>query len=97
MSNLQHQRIGELCQELRLGALPSLYGSIAQSAAKRTDGKVGSLFLRRWSRISMVSANSRPATSRPRCRQLCGASPQSKEMRMKAAGAALSGCHLWRN
>ncbi|MGB0087040.1 MAG: IS21-like element helper ATPase IstB [Rhodomicrobiaceae bacterium] len=35
MSDLQHQRIEDLCQELRLGALASLYGPIAQSAAKR--------------------------------------------------------------
>jgi DNA replication protein DnaC len=37
MSNLQHQRIEELCQELRLAALPGLYGPIAQGAAKKKD------------------------------------------------------------
>ena len=33
MSELQHQRIVELCQELRLSAVPNLYSGIAQSAA----------------------------------------------------------------
>jgi DNA replication protein DnaC len=33
MSDLQHQRIVELCQELRLSTLPNLYSGIAQSAA----------------------------------------------------------------
>ena len=33
MSDLQHQRIAELCQELRLAAIPDLYSGIAQSAA----------------------------------------------------------------
>ena len=37
MSDLQHQRIETLCQELRLGALASLYGPIAQDAAKRKN------------------------------------------------------------
>jgi DNA replication protein DnaC len=37
MSDLQHQRIEDLCQELRLAALPGLYGPIAQNAAKRKD------------------------------------------------------------
>jgi DNA replication protein DnaC len=37
MSDLQHQRIEALCQELRLGALPGLYGPIAQNAAKKKD------------------------------------------------------------
>jgi DNA replication protein DnaC len=37
MSSLQHDRIGELCQELRLSAMPDLYGPIAQSAAKKKD------------------------------------------------------------
>lgn len=37
MSDLQHQRIEELCQELSLGALAGLYGPIAQGAAKRKD------------------------------------------------------------
>jgi DNA replication protein DnaC len=37
MSSLQHDRIGELCRELRLSAMPDLYGPIAQSAAKRKD------------------------------------------------------------
>ena len=35
MSDLQHQRIVELCQELRLSALPNLYSGIAQSAAAK--------------------------------------------------------------
>jgi DNA replication protein DnaC len=33
----EHQRIDELCQELRLGALASLYGPIAQDAARRKN------------------------------------------------------------
>jgi len=37
MSTLQHERITALAQELRLTALPDLYGPIAQSAAKRKD------------------------------------------------------------
>ncbi len=37
MSNLQHERIEALAQELRLTALPDLYGPIAQNAAKRKD------------------------------------------------------------
>lgn len=37
MSNLQHDRITELCRELRLGATPDLYGAIAQNAAKKKD------------------------------------------------------------
>ena len=35
MSDLQHQRIAELCQELRLSAVPNLYSGIAQSAAAK--------------------------------------------------------------
>jgi DNA replication protein DnaC len=35
MSDLQHQRIAELCQELRLSAVPDLYSGIAQSAAAK--------------------------------------------------------------
>ena len=37
MSALQHERITTLAQELRLQALPDLYGAVAQSAAKRKD------------------------------------------------------------
>lgn len=37
MSTLQHERITALAQELRLQALPDLYGPVAQSAAKRKD------------------------------------------------------------
>ena len=37
MSTLQHERITALAQELRLTALPELYGPIAQNAAKRKD------------------------------------------------------------
>jgi DNA replication protein DnaC len=37
MSDLQHQRIAALAQELKLSSLPDLYGPIAQSAAKRKD------------------------------------------------------------
>ena len=37
MSTLQHERIKTLAQELRLQALPELYGAVAQSAAKRKD------------------------------------------------------------
>ena len=35
MSDLQHQRILELCQELRLSAMPNLYPGVAQSAAAK--------------------------------------------------------------
>jgi len=35
MSDLQHARIAELCGELRLGAVPDLYGATAQAAAAR--------------------------------------------------------------
>jgi DNA replication protein DnaC len=35
MSELQHARIAELCGELRLGAMPDLYGVTAQAAAAR--------------------------------------------------------------
>jgi DNA replication protein DnaC len=35
MRELQHQRIVELCQELRLSAVPNLYSGIAQSAAAK--------------------------------------------------------------
>ena len=35
MNDLQYQRIGELCQELRLSAVPNLYSGIAQSAAAK--------------------------------------------------------------
>ena len=37
MNNLQHERIMVLAQDLRLTALPDLYGGIAQSAANRKD------------------------------------------------------------
>ena len=36
MSALQHQRLSELCRELRLSAVPDLYATIAQSAAAKT-------------------------------------------------------------
>lgn len=35
MSALQHQRINDLCQELRLTAIPDLYPSIAQAAVAK--------------------------------------------------------------
>ena len=35
MSALQHQRIHDLCQELRLTAIPDLYSGIAQAAAAK--------------------------------------------------------------
>ncbi len=35
MTSIQHARIGELCAELRLTALPEIYGAIAQSAAAK--------------------------------------------------------------
>lgn len=35
MSDLQHQRIAELCQELRLSAVPILYPGVAQAAAAK--------------------------------------------------------------
>jgi len=37
MSDLQHERISVLAQDLRLTALPDLYGPIAQNAATKTD------------------------------------------------------------
>ncbi|NOT72544.1 MAG: AAA family ATPase [Hyphomicrobium sp.] len=37
MSNLQHERISTLASELRLTALPDLYGPIAQNAAVKKD------------------------------------------------------------
>jgi DNA replication protein DnaC len=37
MSTLQHDRIRTLAVELRLTALPDIYGAIAQAAAKRKD------------------------------------------------------------
>ena len=37
MSSLQHERIATLATELRLSALPDLYGPIAQDAARRKD------------------------------------------------------------
>jgi hypothetical protein len=38
---MQHERITALAQELRLQALPDLYGAVAQSAAKRKDASYG--------------------------------------------------------
>ena len=35
MSDLQHQRLMDLCAELRLSAVPGLYGSLAQSAVAK--------------------------------------------------------------
>ena len=37
MSTLQHDRIKALAAELRLIALPDIYGAIAQAAAKKKD------------------------------------------------------------
>ena len=37
MNNLQHERISVLAQDLRLTALPDLYGGIAQDAANKKD------------------------------------------------------------
>ena len=37
MSMLQHDRIKALAAELRLTALPDIYGAIAQAAAKKKD------------------------------------------------------------
>ena len=37
MNNLQHERISVLAQDLRLTALPDLYGGIAQNAANKKD------------------------------------------------------------
>jgi hypothetical protein len=36
LARLQHQRLGELCRELRLSAVPDLYSAIAQRAAAQT-------------------------------------------------------------
>jgi len=35
MSDLQHERIAALCQELRLTAMPNLHSAAAQSAATK--------------------------------------------------------------
>ena len=35
MSDLQHARIAELCAELRLSAVPELYGALAQAAVAK--------------------------------------------------------------
>jgi hypothetical protein len=40
MNNLQHERITVLAQDLRLTALPDLYGEIAQNAANKKDVKL---------------------------------------------------------
>lgn len=37
MTTLQHDRIAMLCAELRLTAMPDLYGAIAQGSAKKKD------------------------------------------------------------
>ena len=37
MTSLQHERITALAQELRLHAVPDLYGAVSQNAAKRKD------------------------------------------------------------
>jgi hypothetical protein len=37
MSMLQHERITALAQELRLHALPDLYGAVAQSSISAAD------------------------------------------------------------
>jgi len=36
LNDLQHQRLAELCRELRLSAVPNLYPGIAQSAAAKS-------------------------------------------------------------
>jgi DNA replication protein DnaC len=36
LNDLQHQRLSELCRELRLSAVPNLYSGIAQSAAAKS-------------------------------------------------------------
>ncbi len=43
MSDLQHGRIGELCAELRLGAVPDLYSALAQSAVAKDTSYAGLL------------------------------------------------------
>jgi DNA replication protein DnaC len=43
VSDLQHARIAELCAELRLGAVPDLYGALAQNAV--TGGASYAAFL----------------------------------------------------
>jgi hypothetical protein len=60
MSELQHQRIEELCQELRLAALPGLYGPIAQAAAKK---KVSPMPIS-WREALRAERESRRARSR---------------------------------
>ena len=52
MSSLQHERIVALAEELRLGALPDLYGAVAQSAAGRQDASYADTSWRRSSRPS---------------------------------------------
>ena len=44
MSHLQHERITALAQDLRLTALPDLYGPIAQNAAERKDASFADFF-----------------------------------------------------
>ena len=38
MNGTQHERISELCTELRLTAVPDLYGATAQAAAAPSSG-----------------------------------------------------------
>ena len=64
MSDLQHQRIVELCQELRLSAVPNLYSGIAQSAAAK-DGLLRRLSRRDAARPSVTHAAPAPARCSP--------------------------------
>ena len=43
MSDLQHARLAELCAELRLGAIPDLYGALAQNAVAKDVSYAGFL------------------------------------------------------
>ena len=45
MSDLQHERITALAQDLKLGSLPDLYGPIARMPAERKDASYAGLLL----------------------------------------------------
>ena len=61
MSDLQHERIEALAAELRLTALPDLYGAIAQAAAKNNDTSYA-VFLERCLRAERDARRVRSAS-----------------------------------
>jgi NitT/TauT family transport system substrate-binding protein len=69
MSDLQHQRILELCQELRLSAMPNLYSGIAQSAAAKEASFADFLEELRARNVKRVVVNS--ALDRPWSQYFC--------------------------